>query len=83
MWRFIFAKRTGKTWQMKQQAIVRVLALKDVKAKKIELDLPSVDDNDAFQISAVKKWRFVSCKREQSSEMANDREGLPILIRHI
>jgi hypothetical protein len=65
---------------MKQRAVIRFLTLKDLKTKKIAIKLTSVYGDEAFQISAVKKDERVSCRREQSSEMTRDREGLSILI---
>jgi hypothetical protein len=37
--------------------MVRFLAIKDLKTKKTEMEPTSVYENEAFQISAVKKWR--------------------------
>jgi hypothetical protein len=42
---------------MEHRAVVRFLGLKDLKAKEIQMDVTSVYDDEAFQISAVKKWR--------------------------
>jgi hypothetical protein len=41
---------------MDQRALARFLAIKDLKAKKIERELTSIYGDEALQISAVKKW---------------------------
>jgi hypothetical protein len=45
----------AKKCQMEQRAVVRVLTLKGLKAKEIEMELRSVYGDEALQISAVKK----------------------------
>jgi transposase len=61
---------------MEQRAVVRLLALKDLKAKEIPMDVTSVYHDEAFQISAVKKWqaRFL----QEGTELEDDeRSGRP------
>jgi hypothetical protein len=65
---------------MRQQALVRFLALKGLKAQEIEMKLTSVYGDEMLQISAGKTWRKPSLQGEQSSEMTCDRESPPILI---
>jgi hypothetical protein len=76
----LLANGEAKEWQMEQQAIVRFLSLKCLKAKEIEMELVSTYGDEALQISAVKNGERVSCRGEQNSEMAHDRESQPILI---
>jgi hypothetical protein len=42
-------------YQMEQRAVVCLSTLKDLKAKKIEMELTSVYGDEALRISAVKK----------------------------
>jgi hypothetical protein len=41
---------------MDQRTVICLLTLKGIKAKKIEMELTSMYDNEGLQISAVKKW---------------------------
>jgi hypothetical protein len=40
---------------MEQRAIVHLLSFKGLKAQEIEMDVISMYDNEALQISAIKK----------------------------
>jgi hypothetical protein len=42
--------------QMDQRAGARFLTLKGLKAQEIEMEVTSRYDDEALQISAVKKW---------------------------
>jgi predicted ATP-binding protein involved in virulence len=42
---------------MQQNTVVRLLTIKGLKGKKIEMELTSVYGDEPLQISAVKKWR--------------------------
>jgi hypothetical protein len=42
---------------MKQRAVVRLLALKGLKTKDIEMELMSMYGDEVLQISDGKKWR--------------------------
>jgi hypothetical protein len=55
MWRFIFVNVHAKTFQMEQRAIIRILTFKSFKAKKIETKHTNMYEDEALQISAVKK----------------------------
>jgi hypothetical protein len=58
MWRFAFGKRARKQkCETEQRAAVRFLTRKGLKAKEVEMELTSAYGDEAFQISAVKKWR--------------------------
>jgi hypothetical protein len=46
---------TKKKCQIEQQAVVRLLSLKGLKAKEIETELTRVCGDEKLQISAVKK----------------------------
>jgi hypothetical protein len=41
---------------MEQRAVLRFLTFRGLKAKEIEMELPSVDGDKALQISAGEKW---------------------------
>jgi hypothetical protein len=61
---------------MEQRVVLRFLTLKDLKAKEIQMHLTSMYDNEAFQISAVKKWR--ACFLQERTEFGDDqRSGRP------
>jgi hypothetical protein len=54
---FSFGKRRAKKCQMEQRAVVRVLTIKGLKAKEIEMELTSMYCDDVLQTLAVEKWR--------------------------
>jgi hypothetical protein len=52
MWHFVFATHTGNKCPTEQREIVRLLTVKGLKAKGIEIELTCVDGDQAIQISA-------------------------------
>jgi hypothetical protein len=63
------ANAHAKKCEMEQRAILRVLTVKGLKALEIEIDLTSVYGDEAFQISARKKWRTRFLQR--TAELGN------------
>jgi transposase len=61
---------------MEQRAVVHFLTVKGLKAKEIEMELTSIYEDEALQISALKKWwtRFLQGRTELGD---NPRLGRP------
>jgi hypothetical protein len=74
------ANPSAEQCQMEPRAVVRVLSLKGLKAKEIEMALTSVYGDEALQISAVKKWRMRFLQGTTELGDTHDREDPPFLI---
>jgi transposase len=60
---------------MEQWAVVHLLSLKSFNANETETELTSVHDDEAFQISAIKKWRtrFMQKRTEFEDDLRSGR----------
>jgi hypothetical protein len=65
-----FGKRTCKKVPHGAASSRPLLTLKDLKTKEIQMDLTSMYDEEAFQISAVKKCRV--CFLQERTEFEDD-----------
>jgi hypothetical protein len=75
---------------MEQQAVVRVLTVKGLKAQKIEMELTSLYGDEGLQINVVEKWRtrflqerreFGDCRRSRRPAYSDLKQMIADFIR--